>query len=186
MQACTYVNAFAGAALAGLVSFAACGGSAPPASSPAPSDSSAAATASADMSSPASSAASAPTQAPAPTPAASTPPPPAPDRSMNDIRAVVSGNRDAFRACYDKSRKAHPDIKGSFILTFVVNPDGTVKSAQADQARSQIHTPDLETCAVAVLKTLKFPPSRKGMESTVNYPFDFNPKSSPPKASPSP
>jgi TonB family protein len=116
-------------------------------------------------------------------------PAPAPDRKMSDIQAVVASNRDSFRACYDKSLRAHPDIQGSFILTFVVNPDGTVKSAQADQSRSQIHTADLETCAVATLKTLKFPPSRKGMESTVNYPFDFHPKGPPPKAgsaSPSP
>jgi len=106
---------------------------------------------------------------------------------MNDIRAIVASNRDSFRACYDKSQKGHPDIKGTFILNFVLNPDGTVKSAQADHAKSQIHAADLETCAIATLKTLKFPPSRKGMESTVNYPFDFNPKGPPPKTgSPSP
>jgi TonB family protein len=190
MQACTYLNAFAGAVVVALSSFAACGGSAPPASSPSSaSTESIAAAASAD---PAPSAPGAASASPSPTPAAaaaSAAPAPQPDRNMNDIRAVVAGNRESFRACYDKSLKAHPDIKGTFVLSFVLNPDGTVKSAQADQSKSQIHTADLETCAVATLKTLKFPPSRKGMESTVNYPFDFNPKGPPPKtgsASPSP
>jgi TonB family protein len=169
-----------------LSSFAACGGSAAPASSPASASTDSTPAASADLaSSPPAAASAAP--APAPTPAASAAP--APDRKTSDIQAVVASNRDSFRACYEKSLKSHPDIQGSFILTFVVKPDGTVKSAEADQSRSQIHTADLETCAVAALKTLKFPPSRKGMESTVNYPFDFHPKGPPPKAgsaSPSP
>ena len=101
---------------------------------------------------------------------------------MDDVRAVVAGNRDAFRACYDKSLKTHPGIKGRFMLKFVVSPEGAVKSAEADVAKSEIRASDLESCAVGVLKGLKFPPSKKGMESTVNYPFDFNPKGVPPKS----
>jgi len=184
MQAGTYLNALAGAVFFGLSSFAACGGAPTQASSPSSPDSPASA-ASADISSPEPTPVA--SASPTPTPAAASSAAPAPDRNMNDILAIVRGNRDTFRGCYDKSLKAHPDIKGSFILSFVLNPDGTVKSAQADQARSAIHAADLETCAIAALKTLKFPPSRKGMESTVNYPFDFNPKGPPPKTgSPSP
>ena len=67
------------------------------------------------------------------------------------------------------------------MLKFVVNSDGSVKTAEGDVTKSEIHAPDLESCAVGVLKGLKFPPSKKGMESTVNYPFDFNPKGPPPK-----
>jgi hypothetical protein len=101
---------------------------------------------------------------------------------MDDIRAIVAGNRDAFRACYDRSLTKHPGIKGRFMLKFVVSPEGVVKSAEGDATKSEIHAPDLESCAIGVLKGLKFPPSKKGMESTVNYPFDFNPKGAPPKA----
>jgi protein TonB len=101
---------------------------------------------------------------------------------MDDIRAIIAGNRDAFRACYDRSVKTHPGIKGRFTLKFVVSPEGVVKSAENDATKSEIHAPDLDTCAIGVLKGLKFPPSKKGMESTVNYPFDFNPKGPPPKA----
>jgi outer membrane biosynthesis protein TonB len=181
MQACTYLNIAAGAFYVALSSFAACGGSQPPASSPSPEPTATAA--SVDIGSPPSSpAASAPATS-APSLAASPPStaPAAPDRNMDDIRAVVAGNRDAFRACYDKSLKSHPGIKGRFMMKFVVNPDGAVKSAEADVAKSEIHASDLESCAVGVLKGLKFPPSKKGMESTVNYPFDFNPKGVPPK-----
>ena len=97
---------------------------------------------------------------------------------MNDIQAVVASNRDTFRACYEESLKTHPGIKGAYILHFVVNPDGSVKSAAADPTRSEIHTADLESCTVKAVKALKFPPSSKGFESTVNYPFDFHPRAS--------
>jgi len=183
MQACTYLSIAASAVFFGLSSFAACGGgqTAPlsrppdePAASAAPADMSAPpgaspAAASAAPSSP-SLAAAAPTQASPP------------DRNMDDIRAIVAGNRDAFRACYDRSLTKHPGIKGRFTLKFVVSPEGVVKSAEGDATKSEIHAPDLESCAIGVLKGLKFPPSKKGMESTVNYPFDFNPKGAPPKA----
>ena len=180
MRACMYLNIAAGAVLFGVSSFAACGGAQSSASAPSAEPAASAAPASAGSSvaeSPPPPAASSPSLAAA-SPAT---PPPAPDRGMDDIRAIVAGNRDAFRACYDRSLKTHPGIKGRFMLKFVLNPDGTVKSAAADPTASEIHASDLESCAVGALKGLKFPPSKKGMESTVNYPFDFNPKGPPPK-----
>ncbi|HEX9297381.1 MAG TPA: TonB family protein [Polyangiaceae bacterium] len=180
MHACTYLNVAAGMILFGISSFTACGESQPPAKSPetAPSEATPAA-ATADM--PPASTGQPPPAVATPTGTSLAASPPAstasgPDRTLDDIRAVVASNRDSFRACYDRSLKGHPGIKGTFVLKFVVNPDGTVKSAEADQAKSQIHASDLDTCAIAALKGLKFPPSRKGMESTVSYPFDFNPK----------
>jgi TonB family protein len=180
MQACTYLNLTAGAFFIALSSFAACGGSHPPASAPA---SEPAAAASSDTAAAPSPAAAAPSASSSPSlaasPAASAPTPAG--RNMDDVQAIVAGNRDAFRACYDRSLKTHPGIKGRFVLKFVVNPDGSVKSAESDVTKSEIRTSDLESCAVGVVKGLKFPPNKKGMESTVNYPFDFNPKGPPPK-----
>jgi TonB family protein len=105
-----------------------------------------------------------------------------PDRTLNDIQAIVTNNRDLFRGCYDKAAKAHPGIKGTYTLKFVVNPDGSIKSAEADSTKSEIHAAEMDTCAVAALKTLKFPPSKKGMESAVSYPFNFKPGGAPSKA----
>jgi TonB family protein len=179
MRACTYLNVFAGTVMFGLMSFAACGGAqsetqAPSAASSAD-PSNEVSTAAKVAPAAATGAASSPASPSSAAPAAALPTPPA-DRSMNDIRAIVAGNRDGFRACYDRAQKTHPGIKGTFMLKFVLNPDGSVKSAEADPAKSEIHAPELETCAVSTLRGLKFPPSRRGMESTVNYPFDFNPK----------
>ena len=98
------------------------------------------------------------------------------DRGINDIRAVIAANRDRFRACYDQSLKQHAGIEGKFVLHFVLHPNGSLKSADVDKAASQILTDDMGPCSIAVLKSLKFAPSKKGMESTVNYPFEFHPK----------
>lgn len=98
------------------------------------------------------------------------------DRSLDDYRKIIQDNRDKFRRCYEVSLKAHPGIKGNVTLKFVLTPKGEVKEAFIDKGASEITEPDLETCMVAVLKTLSFPPSKRGMESTVRYPFNFNPR----------
>ncbi len=100
------------------------------------------------------------------------------DRGIDDYRKIIQDNRDKFRRCYQASLKAHPGIKGNVTLTFVLAPKGEVKEAAIDKGASDITEPDLETCMVSVLKTLAFPPSKRGMESTVRYPFNFNPHSS--------
>lgn len=100
----------------------------------------------------------------------------APDRNDNDIQAVIGQNRQLFRDCYERSEKAHPGIKGKYVLKFVIKPDGSVKSAETDQSTSQIHQSDMASCAEAAVRTLKFPPNKKGKETTARYPFDFNPK----------
>ncbi|MEY4544036.1 MAG: hypothetical protein RL685_231 [Pseudomonadota bacterium] len=61
------------------------------------------------------------------------------------------------------------------MIGFVINPDGSVKSAEVNTTESELHVPELDSCAVDVLKTLKFPASSRGLESKVNYPFNFKP-----------
>lgn len=97
------------------------------------------------------------------------------DRGLDDYRKVIQDNREKFRRCYDMSLKAHPGIKGNVTLKFVLTAKGEIKEAFVDKSASEITEADLETCMVAVLRTLSFPPSKRGMESTVRYPFNFNP-----------
>jgi len=190
MEACTYFNAAAASLLFGVLSFGACGGSAPPPSAAPPASTQASPAPGSPDPSPvapepvAAAATSSPASASAAPAASANKANDGPDRSLNDIQAIVANNRDLFRACYDKAAKAHPGIKGTYTLKFVVNPDGAVKSAEGDSAKSEIHAADLDTCAVAALKTLKFPPSKRGMESAVSYPFNFKPQGAPSKGSP--
>ena len=119
---------------------------------------------------------------PAPTPA-STPAQPADTRGKEQIQAVIAGNRERVRACYDAAQKNDPAIQGDLVVAFVINPDGSVKDAEVLAQESEIHSPELDSCAIDVLKTLKFPPSSRGLESKVNFPFNFKPS---PPAQPQP
>jgi TonB family protein len=107
-------------------------------------------------------------------------------RGKEEIQRVVADNRDKVRACYDAALKENPGIAGDLVVSFVIDPDGSVKSAEVNWAESELHVPELDTCAVAVVKALKFPASSRGLESKVNYPFNFNPAPPDrPKAAPS-
>lgn len=96
-------------------------------------------------------------------------------RSTQTIQKTIIDNRKPFRACYDKARKDVPDLKGTLTIHFVLDPEGNVKKAELNLERSDIKSPAVADCAIAELKKLKFPPSSKGMDTTVNYPFDFKP-----------
>lgn len=127
-------------------------------------------------------------EAPAPAPAEPAPTPapaaaePADTRSKEQIQAVIAANRERVRACYDAAQKKEPGLQGDLVVAFVINPDGSVKSAEVNASESEIHSPELDSCAIDVLKTLKFPASSRGLESKVNYPFNFKPSAPPPPA----
>jgi TonB family protein len=100
-------------------------------------------------------------------------------RGKEQIQAVLAANRDKVRACYEAALKKNPGIHGDVVVAFVINPDGSVKSAEVNWSESEIHVPELDSCAVDVVRSLKFPPSSRGLESKVNYPFNFNPPRQP-------
>lgn len=112
--------------------------------------------------------ASAPPQAPEPTAPSDT-------RGKEEIQRVIADNRAKVRACYDAALKTNPGIKGDLVIGFVIDPEGNVKTAEINWSESELHVPELDTCAVDAVKTFKFPPSSRGLESKVNYPFNFNP-----------
>jgi TonB family protein len=103
-------------------------------------------------------------------------------RTLDSIRAVVQANRQKVRDCYDTALKTNPGLVGDLVVSFVIDPEGKVKTAEVNWNESDIHAPELDTCAVAAIRSLTFPPSSKGLESTVNYPFNLNPKQLPPKS----
>lgn len=97
------------------------------------------------------------------------------ERNLTAVQKLVSDNRKPVRECYEKARKELPDLKGTLTIKFVIDPEGNVKSAELNPERSDIKSPDVVNCAIATIKSLKFPPSAKGMETTVNYPYNFKP-----------
>jgi hypothetical protein len=100
-------------------------------------------------------------------------------RTMEVIQKIVKDHRPAVRECYDKARKDLPSLQGDMIIHFVLDPEGKVKLAELSQERSTLKAPPVVDCALKVIKSIAFPPSSRGMESTVNYPFNFTPSGPP-------
>jgi hypothetical protein len=94
-------------------------------------------------------------------------------RTMEVIQKIVKDNRQPVRECFNKAKKDLPDLAGTMTIHFVLDPEGKIKKAELNQERSTLKAPTVVTCAIDHLKTIKFPPSSRGMETDVNYPFGF-------------
>jgi hypothetical protein len=170
---------------------AACGGSAPPAeapaaappATPAPADAAASPSATTTSDQPASdgwegegaakSAAGASLD-----PKAAAPPAPAQPtetRTVEVIQKIIKDHRPAVRDCYEQARKDLPSLQGDMIIHLVLDPAGKVKTAELNQEHSTLKAPPVVDCALKVLKNVAFPSSSRGMETAVNYPFNFMP-----------
>lgn len=95
-------------------------------------------------------------------------------RTMEVIAQVVKENRKPVRECFDKAKKELPDLKGDMVIHFVVDPEGKVRKADLNQERSTLKSPAVVDCAIKVVMGIKFPASSRGMDTTVNYPFNLN------------
>jgi TonB family protein len=106
-------------------------------------------------------------------------------RGKEQIQQIMASNRDKVRACYDAALVKNPGIKGELVVDFVISPRGEVKQAEVNWSASEIHIPELDTCAVDAVRALTFPASSRGLESKVSYPFNFNPpRTDPPNKKP--
>jgi protein TonB len=106
-------------------------------------------------------------------------------RGKEQIQQVMAANRDKVRTCYDAALAQNPGIHGDLVVDFVIDPRGHVKQADVNWSASEIHVPELDRCAADAVRSLVFPPSSRGLESKVSYPFNFNPpRTDPPPKTP--
>jgi len=96
-------------------------------------------------------------------------------RTIEVIQKIIKEHRPAVRDCYDKARKELPSLQGDMVIHLVLDPAGKVKVIELNQERSTLKSPAVVDCAISVLKSVSFPPSSRGLESVVNYPFNFMP-----------
>ena len=85
-------------------------------------------------------------------------------------------NRARFRACYDAVQDKEPEVKGDMTIYFVLDSGGRVREAALNEQRSTLKHPEIAKCIVDELRKIQFAASTKGLETKVNYPFNFNPK----------
>ena len=96
-------------------------------------------------------------------------------RTTEVIQQIVQDNRKGVRDCYDKAKKNLPTLAGTMTIHFVLDPDGKVSKAELNLERSEIKASEVANCAIEAIKKMKFPPSSRGMQSEINYPFSFKP-----------
>lgn len=96
-------------------------------------------------------------------------------RTTAVIHKVVLSHRHSVRDCYEIERRKEPTLRGTLTIQFEINPSGRVTRAELNTKRSTLRQPALVSCAIAAVQRMNFPPSSRGFESTVNYPFDFKP-----------
>lgn len=99
-----------------------------------------------------------------------------PGRGVADIRAIVIAHRDEARACYDKALPNHPGMEGDLVISFTIDPKGSVSKISLDTARSQITDPDVAACVMDIIKKIQFASSPGGYETRASYPFNFHPR----------
>lgn len=96
-------------------------------------------------------------------------------RTLEVIAKILKDNRKPVRDCYEKALKDNPTLKGDMVIHFALNPEGQIKKIELNQERSTLKSPEVADCAIAEIKKIKFPPSSRGMETVVNYPYNLNP-----------
>jgi hypothetical protein len=96
-------------------------------------------------------------------------------RTMDVIAAAVKAHRKEARDCYEKGLKQVPGLKGDLVVHFVLKPSGKIKVIELNRERSTITEGTVVSCVIDVVSAIEFPKSSRGMETTVNYPFNFNP-----------
>ena len=103
------------------------------------------------------------------------------DRTLADITAIITKNRDKFRACYDQAQRVTNSLKGKYVIVFELKPSGELKTAVIDPKNTEMKDPGMDRCAIAELQKLTFPMSKTGHETKVSYPFTFTPGGAGPK-----
>lgn len=86
---------------------------------------------------------------------------------------IMKSNRDKFRCCFDLWARKNPGAAGRVSLKVKLKPDGSLISAEAVEKDSTVAAPEVHACVVEVAKSLSYPRSPSGKETTYTHPFDF-------------
>jgi hypothetical protein len=88
------------------------------------------------------------------------------------IRRIVRMRFHELRACYERGLKTQPKLRGKITVSFVIGPDGSVRSAT--NAGSDLPDPGVVACVTKTFHAMKFPQPEGGVVM-VTYPVAFSP-----------
>ena len=92
---------------------------------------------------------------------------------MQAMMDLVKANRDGFRKCFDLWGKKNPGQSGKIAFQFFLKPDGTLEKAAMKADEGDIHAVEIENCMIAFAKTLTYPKSGSGKDTTYTHRFEF-------------
>jgi hypothetical protein len=85
---------------------------------------------------------------------------------------LMRANRDKFRCCFDLWARKNPGAAGRVTLKVKLDPNGTLGSSEIGKDTS-VAAPEVHACILEVAKSLTYPKSPSGKETTYTHPFDF-------------
>ncbi len=92
---------------------------------------------------------------------------------LEPLTDLIKSKRDGFRCCFDVWAKDHPGAAGSVKLKIKLKPDGAVMEVGFEDTPNRVNAPEVEACMSDLAKSLSYPRSPSGKETTFHYPFDF-------------
>jgi len=90
------------------------------------------------------------------------------------VRNVVRARNKQAQRCYEEALRKDPTLKGTVLVTFVIDLDGHAKDMKAEGL-----TTELQECVMKPLPKLTFPKPQGG-PVTIKFPFKFEPEQAPP------
>ena len=94
------------------------------------------------------------------------------DRTQK-IMDVVKANRDKYKCCFDLWGKQNPGKEIKMTLVLDLKPTGEVRETTLKPDESDLHDPTVQECMGDVSKSLSFPESPSGKDTTYNHRFNF-------------
>jgi hypothetical protein len=94
--------------------------------------------------------------------------------TQDSIKQVVLSWQPQIQRCYEdhlavKNKAAEGVLKTSWVIT----PEGFVKSAKVHRATSTLKDPKLHDCVTAVLSSMEFPKPPNGKPQPIEFPFNL-------------
>lgn len=97
---------------------------------------------------------------------------PASDR-LAPITALVRSNRDKFRCCFDLWGRKNPGGAGNVNMKVKIDPEGKLLNAEIVPKDTTVTAPEVHACILEVAKSLAWPKSPSGKDTTYTHPFSF-------------
>jgi outer membrane biosynthesis protein TonB len=111
-------------------------------------------------------------------------PTPGPTRGTLPKAAVAAGvaqGNSAFEACYLRALPAHPGLRGTIVVNFVVTREGNVPHAAALEQGTDLADDSVIECVLEAFKKLHFQ-APAADRAVITYPLKFEPSDDPPRS----